>query len=246
MYSRIRRHISASDLRRFNEELTLKFRDKLNSTYWEGEVLKPTVRTALLNFADAFAEYVDLDSRAIKDVLMLGGNAGYNYTKYSDIDVHLVVDPKYIPDCDPEMMDEYYEDKKMLWTLTHDVKVYGSDLEPYIEQPGKKRRKSQGVYSVLKNRWIQKPQQAKEVDEDEVEKKANNFKRRIDSLLRSDNGVGMKAILKKLSNLRNESLDKYGEYGFDNLVYKELRNSGYIDKVRKALLELKSKKLSLP
>jgi hypothetical protein len=55
----------------------------------------------------------------------------------------------------------------------------------------------------------------------------------------------MKAVLKKLNAIRNESLDKYGEYGFDNLVYKELRNSGHIDKVRKALVELKSKSLSL-
>jgi hypothetical protein len=29
------------------------------------------------------------------------------------------------------------------------------------------------------------------------------------------------------------------------MVYKELRNSGHIDKVRKALVELKSKSLSL-
>jgi hypothetical protein len=198
-----------------------------------------------MKFGQAFAEYVDLPEESIRDVLMLGGNAGYNYTKHSDIDVHLVVDPKYIPECDPELIDEFYNDKKMLWTLTHDVKVYGAEVEPYVEQPGKKRRKSQGVYSILKNKWIQKPQQAKEVDEAEVEKKSNNFKRRIDSLLRSDNNVGMKAILKKLNNIRNESLDKYGEYGFDNLVYKELRNSGYIDKVRKALVELKSKSLSL-
>lgn len=242
MYSRVLRHISASDLR---ESLTLKFRDKLNPVFWKDDTLRGDVRDALMKFGQAFAEYVDLPEAAIRDILMLGGNAGYNYTKYSDIDVHLVVDPKYIPECDPELIDEFYGDKKMLWTLTHDVKVYGAEVEPYVEQPGKKRRKSQGVYSILKNKWIQKPQQAKEVDEDEVEKKSNNFKRRIDSLLRSDNGVGMKAILKKLNSIRNESLDKYGEYGFDNLVYKELRNSGYIDKVRKSLVELKSKNLSL-
>lgn len=199
-----------------------------------------------MKFGKAFAEYVDLPEAAIKDILMLGGNAGYNYTKYSDIDVHLVVDPKYVPDCDPELMDDYYSDKKMLWLLTHDVKVYGAEVEPYIEQPGKKRRKSQGVYSVLKKKWIQEPKQISEdPDESEIVKKANNYKRKIETLIRGDNASGMKAVLKKLNSIRNESLDKYGEYGFDNMVYKELRNNGYIDKVRKALVELKSKNLSL-
>jgi|TARA_B100000035_G_scaffold231981_1_gene200205 hypothetical protein len=242
VYSRVLKHISAADLR---ESLTLKFRDDLNPVFWKGGALRSDVRAALMKFAKAFAEYVDLPEEAIRDILMLGGNAGYNYTSHSDIDVHLVVNPEYVPDCDPELMEDYYGDKKMLWILTHDVKVYGAEVEPYVEQPGKKRRKSQGVYSILKNKWIQKPQKADEVDEDEIEKKANNFKRRIDSLIRSDNGVGMKAILKKLNTIRNESLDKYGEYGYDNMVYKELRNSGYIDKVRKAMVKLKSKNLSL-
>ena len=199
-----------------------------------------------MKFGKSFAEYVDLPEAAIKDILMLGGNAGYNYTKHSDIDVHLVVDPKYVPDCDPELIDDYYSDKKMLWLLTHDVKVYGAEVEPYVEQPGKKRRKSQGVYSVLKKKWIQEPKQISEdPDESEIAKKANNYKRKIETLIRGDNASGMKAVLKKLNAIRNESLDKYGEYGFDNMVYKELRNSGHIDKVRKALVELKSKSLSL-
>ena len=199
-----------------------------------------------MKFGKAFADYVDLPEAAIKDILMLGGNAGYNYTKHSDIDVHLVVDPKYVPDCDPELMDDYYSDKKMLWLLTHDVKVYGAEVEPYVEQPGKKRRKSQGVYSVLKKKWIQEPKQIdEEPDESEIEKKSNNYKRKIETMIRGDNASGMKALLKRLNAIRNESLDKYGEYGYDNMVYKELRNSGYIDKVRKALVELKSKSLSL-
>jgi hypothetical protein len=218
----------------------------LNTVFWKDNSLRGEVREALMKFGKAFAEYVDLPEASIKDILMLGGNAGYNYTKHSDIDVHLVVDPKYVPDCDPELMDDYYSDKKMLWLLTHDVKVYGAEVEPYIEQPGKKRRKSQGVYSVLKKKWIQEPKQISEdPDESEIVKKANNYKRKIETLIRGDNASGMKAVLKKLNSIRNESLDKYGEYGFDNMVYKELRNNGYIDKVRKALVELKSKNLSL-
>ena len=65
-------------------------------------------------------------------------------------------------------------------------------------------------------------------------------------MIRGNNETGLSAILKKLNTARNSSLDKYGEYGFENLVFKELRNSGYVDKVRKAVVELKAQKLSLP
>jgi hypothetical protein len=160
--------------------------------------------------------------------------------------VHLVVNPKYVPDCDPELIDDYFMDKKTLWELTHDVKIYGVQAEPYIERPGITRKKSQGVYSLLKNRFIQEPQKFDgELDERELEKKTNNIKSKIERLIDSDNGVGLRAIMKKLKAARQASLDSYGEYGFENLVFKELRNSGYIDKIRDAMLQLNSRNLSL-
>ena len=246
MFNRVRKHISASDLRRLNEDLTLKFRDKLNPVFWGPSGLKSIVREKLMDFGKAFADYAEIPEEGIVDILMLGGNAGYNYTKYSDIDVHLVVDPKYVPDCDPDFLDDYYMDKKTLWELTHDVKIYGVQAEPYIERPGITRKQSQGVYSLLKNRFIQEPQKFEgELDEKELEKKTNNIKSKIERLVDSDNGVGLRAIMKKLRAARQASLDSYGEYGFENLVFKELRNSGYIDKIRDAMLQLNSRNLSL-
>jgi hypothetical protein len=51
--------------------------------------------------------------------------------------------------------------------------------------------------------------------------------------------------MKKLRAARQASLDSFGEYGLENLVFKELRNSGYIDKVRDTVLQLNSRNLSL-
>ncbi len=199
-----------------------------------------------MKFAKAFADYVDLDDRAITDILLLGGNAGYNYTPFSDLDIHLVVDPQYIPDCNPDLLDEFYMDKKTLWELTHDVKIYGVKAEPYIERPGVSRKKSQGVYSLLRQSWVQKPEKfSGELDQGELEKKVNNFKHRIDTLIKSEDPDALRGIVKQLRGARSSSLLKYGEYGFENMVFKELRNSGYIDKIRSAVVNLKSKSLSL-
>ena len=227
-------------------DLTLRFRDNLNEKFWINGKLRPEVRRSLMNFAKSFADYVDLNDVAIIDVLMLGGNAGYNYTKFSDIDVHLVVDTKFIPQCDPNLIDDYYMDKKTLWELTHDVKIYGAPVEPYIERPGVVRKKSQGVYSVLKNYWIQEPTKFEDdFDENELIKKTRNLKNKIDTLIKSEKPEALKSIVKKLRMARSSSLDKFGEYGFENLVFKELRNSGYIDKVRGSVLSFKNKSLSL-
>ena len=199
-----------------------------------------------MRFAEAFAAYVDLDERAIVDVLLLGGNAGYNYTQYSDLDVHIVVDPRFIPDCNPELLDRYYMDKKTLWELTHNVTILGSKAEPYIERPGVTRKKSQGVWSIMKKSWIQKPTPVEgDVDEKEIEKKVNNFINQINSLIKTSDAEGLKKLVKKLRDSRGTSLQKYGEYGFENMVFKELRNQGYIDKIRTVVVNLKSQSLSL-
>ena len=243
MYSRVRRHIKPKDRR---ESLTLRFTEILNPTFWIGDSLKPEVNEALMKFAEAFAAYVDLDERAIVDVLLLGGNAGYNYTQYSDLDVHIVVDPKFIPDCNPDLLDQYYMDKKTLWELTHNVTIYGVKAEPYIERPNVTRKKSQGVYSLMKKTWIQEPERIEgDVEEKEIEKKVNNFKTRIDAFIKNENAEGLRELVKKLRDSRSVSLQKYGEYGFENMVFKELRNQGYIDKVRTVVVNLKSKNLSL-
>ena len=243
MYSRVLKHIKPKDLR---ESITLRFTEILNPVFWIGDSLKPEVREALMNFAEAFAAYVDLDERAMVDVLLLGGNAGYNYTQYSDLDVHIVVDPKFIPDCNPDLLDQYYMDKKTLWELTHNVTIYGVKVEPYIERPKITRKKSQGVYSILKKSWIQEPTRIEgDVDEKDIEKKVNNFKTKIDALIKNRDADGLKELVKKLRDGRSVSLQKYGEYGFENMVFKELRNLGYIDKVRTVVVDLKSRRLSL-
>ena len=243
MYSRVLKHIKPKDLR---ESISLRFTDVLNPVFWIGDSLRPEVREALMRFAKAFAAYVDLDDRAISDIILLGGNAGYNYTVMSDLDVHIVVDPKYIPKCDPELIDDYYMDKKTLWELTHNVTILGAKAEPYIERPGVTRKKSQGVYSLMKQRWIQEPEKMEDdLDEKELEKKVKNIKHKIDCFIKSEDPEALQSLVKRLRVGRGVSLQKYGEYGFENMVFKELRNQGYIDKVRTVVVNLKSRSLSL-
>jgi len=113
--------------------------------------LKPEVRKALLKFADTWADYASIPKNLIQDVIMVGGNVNYNYTDKSDIDVHLIIDRNKLGQ--RRLVDDYLQSKKVLWTLTHNVKVYGYSLEPYAQDPVTSYPKGQGVFSLKDNKW---------------------------------------------------------------------------------------------
>ena len=70
----------------------MKFHDELCDKIFNGEDLKPEVSEKLLEIADAFIEFLEVPTDAIKDVVITGSMVSYNYTQYSDIDLHLKVD----------------------------------------------------------------------------------------------------------------------------------------------------------
>ncbi|NDB29340.1 hypothetical protein EB155_06235 [archaeon] len=115
------------------QKITFKYHDQLNQKIWVGDKLKPEVKMKLIRIGQAWADFANIPSSSIKDVIIVGGNANYNYTEYSDIDLHLVVDKNKLPDC-PDLIDDYLRDKKQLWALTHNIKIYGHDVELYAEE----------------------------------------------------------------------------------------------------------------
>ena len=70
----------------------MKFHDELNQKLFNKEELKPEVKEKLKEIAEAFIDYLEVNKDAIKDVVITGSSVSYNYTKYSDIDLHLKVD----------------------------------------------------------------------------------------------------------------------------------------------------------
>ena len=113
-------------------ELTLQYHDELNPKIWDDTKLKPEVRAKLMMIARTWAGFAKIPPAAITDVILVGGNANFNYTPYSDIDLHVVVDMDKIPECEG-LLDEYLRGKKQLWGLVHDIKIYGHDVELYAQ-----------------------------------------------------------------------------------------------------------------
>ena len=227
-------------------ELTLQYHNELNPKIWDGTKLKSEVRAKLMMIARTWAGFAKIPPAAVIDVILVGGNANYNYTPYSDIDLHVVVDMDKIPECEG-LLDEYLRGKKQLWGLVHDIKIYGHDVELYAQDKDTAYTKDQGVYSVKNNKWLIQPVK-KEVDlkDPAIKRKVEQYVEKIDTLIdTSAEDEAFETLKTKFREMRAAALKQGGEFSVENLVFKESRYLVYLDKVTVYFRSKKDKRLSL-
>ena len=230
-------------------ESTLQYHKNLNPKIWDimGE-LKDDVRGKLLQIADAWVAFSKIPPDMIYDIIITGGNVNYNYTPNSDIDLHIVISRSAI-NPDRNFVDEYLQDKKILWTLTHpDIKIYGYPVELYAQDIDERPHLNQGVYSLTQKRWIARPQMLDLDFEDDfhLQKKVDFYKSMIEKLISNKaDSDAINTLKKKLKTMRSDSIAQGGEFSFGNLVFKELRNLGYLDKLSDYEKTMQDKALSL-
>jgi predicted nucleotidyltransferase len=226
--------------------LTLQYHDELNSKLWKNEKLRSDVSNKLIMIARTWAGFAKIPPKAIKDVILVGGNANFNYTPYSDIDLHVVVDMDKIPEC-KQLLDEYLRDKKQLWGLVHDIKIYGHDVELYAQDKNTPYTKDQGVYSIKQDKWLVQPTK-KEVNLNDpaIKRKVEQYIEKINTLIETSAEDGAFETLKtKFREMRAAALKQGGEFSIENLVFKELRNLGYLNKITEYLRSKQDQRLSL-
>ena len=225
---------------------TLQSHDKLNPKLWNDEKLDPEVWLALNKIAKEWAKFANIPNKAIKDVILVGGNANYNYTKHSDIDLHLMLDKSHVK-CDG-LVDDYLLSKKQLWALTHDITVKGQPVELYGQDSTDTFKKGQGVYSLQSNGWLQRPEVVKfDTKCQAVKDKVYDLEHAIMNLInsKSDDIATFRRLKGRIKGMRATAIEKGGEYAPENLAFKELRNRGVLDKMNKYLRNLEDKELSL-
>jgi hypothetical protein len=226
--------------------LTLQYHNELNQKLWDKDMLKQEVRDKLLQIGKTWAEFAQIPEEAIVDIIMVGGNANFNYTDYSDIDVHILINKEKMPDC-PDLLDDYLKDKKQLWAQIHDITVYGHDVELYAQGKDDPTPTGQGVFSLVNNDWVQQPKQEKvDLEDPLIKSKVDYFTQKIDNLISSNaEDESFEKMKDKIKNMRNSSLKKSGENSIENLIFKELRNLGYLDKMNNYIKSREDESLSL-
>lgn len=207
-------------------------RNELNQKIWDGEVLRPEVRKALIDIANSFFASLELDMD-VKDILFTGSLANYGWTDGSDVDLHIMVDYKNLKDV--SFLEDYLYLKKKNWTDNHNISIFGFDVEPFAkDEEGKYEYKA--IYSVLNNSWIVPPRKDKPIiDLETVKEKSASIMNDIDRIENITNKERQfkesEKLKNKLGGLRSIGLHTSGEYSNENLIYKTLRKSGYLDKL---------------
>ena len=213
----------------------------LNPKLWDDDVLKPEVNKKLNDIANEFINYIDIPLN-VCDIEIVGSNASYNYNEQSDIDLHIIVnfEINYVK---PEILQSLYNSKKNLFNDVYDVNINDIPVELYIEDVNASNA-TKGRYSILNNKWIRYPEKIV-YDYPDVSNQLEQCVNICNDLLENGDSDGILNYLNSLYMMRKLSLEKDGECGEGNLVFKELRNMYMLDKLRDKYYELRSKELSL-
>jgi len=213
-------------------------KDELNQKVWDGEDINQEVREQLLQIAQDFYDGTELKAD-VQDIILTGSLANYNWSqKYSDYDLHILIDFGEIND-DEELVKKYCDSVKNIWNGLHDIKIEGYEVEVYI-QGIKEPHKASGIYSLLKDEWNIKPSKKDfEPDEESIREKAKSAMMMIDDLegdIDEDKyeefQKKLEKVWDKIKNYRKSGLaTEGGEFSTGNLVFKLLRRNGYIGKV---------------
>tara|TARA_R110002020_G_scaffold138469_7_gene308537 strand:+ start:6233 stop:7648 length:1416 start_codon:yes stop_codon:yes gene_type:complete len=233
--------INEKEIEQANRKIDLsgfKMQDELNPKIWDKEQnMKSDVRKTLLKIADDYFESLEIPGVDIEDVTMTGSLANYNWSKYSDVDLHIVVDYNDIP-VDEDLVADFLKSKSDAWNENHDIKIYGYDVEIYVQDENKEHH-STGVYSTLKDEWVTQPKKKRiSFNDKSVKDKSNRFMDRIENLYDIMDEVENTEITKraeklieKIKKMRKSGLESGGEFSVENIVFKVLRRNGMLDRL---------------
>lgn len=237
---------------------SFRIKDELNTYIWTngedgGYTMKPKVRNKMLQIANDFIESFNIPV-VVSDIIMTGSLANYNWSEFSDIDIHIIVDFDQFEDDKKEVYEELFYLKKSIYNKNHNITIYSFDVELYVENEQEiKDVKSIGKFSILSNEWIEEPSKEKvDIDYNRIQQKSKKWMKGIDILIDTiedeDYDTATKLIDKynnKLRKYRVSGLKSDGEYSDENLVFKTLRRNGYLEKLRNLKNELSDKYLTL-
>jgi hypothetical protein len=238
---------------------SFEHKDSLSDQIFEGSEgefsMRDDVRKKLLEISDNFIESLGFDF-FIHDIVLTGSLSNYNWSQYSDVDLHILID---IDELDKDskkdsvalhsIMKEFFDAKKNVWNEKHEIKIKGYDVEIYVQDVNEEHISS-GVYSILHNKWVLEPKKdSPNIDDRKILKKGEEYAKKIDKLVKIGNTKDVTAeiesLRKKIKEFRQCGLESGGEYSYENLTFKLLRRNGYISKLLKLKTDITSKKLSI-
>lgn len=216
--------------------------DTLNKEVWNqpGDKLDPEIREKLLIIANDFYDSLEVGNVEYDDITFTGSLAAFNYSRFSDVDLHILLDFATI-DEKVDLVREYFNAMKSIWNRLHDIQIKGYEVEIYVQDINDPHE-AQGLYSILNDEWVKKPVlEKKDFDKDNVRIKAASLMDQIDRVeALIDDGKYNEAenyadkLKAKIRKMRKTGLETVGAYSVENLAFKVLRRNEYLGKLSDA------------
>lgn len=217
---------------------SFKIKNELNQDVWDNETIKPEIRKKLIQIAENFTKDILLPKNVkIKDILFVGSLANYNWSKYSDFDIHVLLDFSEFKE-DKEFIKQFFDTLKNNWNDKHNIKIKNYPVELYV-QDTKEKLRSSAIYSLLDDKWLDKPEKTNfKLDKQSLKKKIEKFFSKIKIIERLYDDKKYKEVIKKIEKLKDDiktmrksGLESGGEFSTENIMFKILRRTNFMELV---------------
>jgi len=209
--------------------------EALEPRIWDGEEMKSKVEARLVKIAQDFMDSLPIELD-IKDIRLTGSLANYNWSNYSDLDLHIVIDFLEI-DENHTLVKALFDNARMRWNNKHHIRVKGYDVEIYVEDD-QEHHMSSGVYSLMTQEWLKKPKKFRNsVDFSTARRKAEDIEFQASIINNLITARKFKAAFKnierlkaKIKNMRRAGLEsELQEFSVENIAFKILRRNGTLE-----------------
>ena len=211
--------------------------DTLEPRLWDNQKLGTTPRIKMEQIARDFISSLGIPVE-IEDITLTGSLANYNWSKYSDVDLHIIVDFSSL-DKDPVLVKAYFDEARMRWNERHNIRIKGYEVEIYVEDASEQHQSS-GIYSIMKDDWVIRPDSSKtSIDIHTARKKSNSIQTQINLLDHILNNKNYEAVLRSVESIKRaiRRLRKAGlsspakEFSSENIAFKILRRENALEKL---------------
>lgn len=216
---------------------SFKTKRYLNPVVWENkDKIRQNIRMQLLDIANDLWDDLELNFN-YSDIILTGSLANYNWSSYSDFDLHILLDFEKV-DKNVQLVKKYMDEVKANWNLKHNITIFDYDVEIYLQDINEPHQ-STGIYSLLNDNWkvVSSPFHVN-LDDSSIALKSEGYMKEVDDIekdFNSDSYEEIKSRIKrvwdKIKKGRQAGLESGGEMSVENLVFKLLRRNGYIEKL---------------
>lgn len=197
--------------------------DSLNDLLFEGYRMHTEVQDYLLDCCLRLVNCFENYTIDLRDIVLVGSNAGFYYNDHSDVDIHLVGNYHNLTADIVNRHLAVFHNKYGPFKLTN------TPIDFYMEHYARPPTVIDGAYSLMQKRWIIWPSKKQvSLDPETLSNIYYTMLEIIDWAMYSEKLDQIKHDIVRLKKHRDRGLCSIGDLSSENLAFKVLRKQGHV------------------